>query len=290
MRINEAGTVRRAGNKIRLTYPGDIFHRFVKDFFDGRMKENFIIKYLKHQSFQPGVLGLFFNPLFFARNSLFRNIRKFSTRLNGKLLDFGCGRKPYENLFHVSEYTGVDLRDSGHDHRNSKADVYYNGRNLPFSDETFDALFCSEVLEHIFNPDEILPEINRVMKKGAPALITVPFCWNEHEMPFDYARYSSAGIRNLLERHGFDVVEIKKCGNFARVNVQLLSLYFFELFRKWGKPGYVLSMLFIIPVNILGTFLLIFLPVNKTMYFTNLIYAKKNEQQAVSVQDLTQAT
>jgi SAM-dependent methyltransferase len=236
--------------------------------------------YLKHQSFHPGFVSLFINPFYFIRRELFKNIRSYAGSLKGKLLDFGCGRKPYEKLFHVQEYVGIDIEQSGHDHRLSKVDVYFDGRTIPFPDATFDSLFCSEVLEHVFNPDDVLPEINRVLKNGARALITVPFCWNEHEVPFDFARYSSFGITHLLEKHGFRIVELKKSGNFARVNFQLWALYFFELFKKYKRTGYVLSLIFIVPINILGSVFLLLFPTNRSLYFNNIILAEKIKRAA----------
>jgi SAM-dependent methyltransferase len=239
------------------------------------MSEGKLFSYLKHQSFQPGFLSLFINPFFFIRRALYRNISHYAGRLSGKLLDFGCGRKPYEDLFAVTKYIGIDIEHSGHDHRLSKVDVYFDGQTIPFPDNEFDSLFCSEVLEHVFDPDEVLPEINRVLKKGATALITVPFCWNEHEVPFDYARYSSFGITHLLEKHGFRILELKKSGTFARVNFQLWALYFFELFKKWGRTGYLFSLVFIVPINLLGSIFLLLLPSNQTLYFNNIIVAEK---------------
>lgn len=237
--------------------------------------DNQIIKYLKKQSFQPGLLSVFLNPFFFIRRSLFIAIKNEAPGLKGRLLDFGCGRKPYRDLFNVDEYIGVDMSSTGHDHSNSMADVYYDGRSLPFGNDSFDSVFSSEVLEHVFNPDEILPEINRVLKPGGKILLTVPFCWNEHEVPYDYARYSSFGISHLLQEHGFKIIHAKKTGNFARVNFQLWALYFFELFKGSKRTGYILSMLFIIPINIVGMVLLPLLPNNRSMYFNNVIIAEK---------------
>lgn len=234
-----------------------------------------VIAYLQRQSFQPVIFSILINPFYFIRQGLYKGIKAYASRLHGNLLDFGCGRKPFENLFNVTKYVGVDLESTGHDHRNSKIDVFYDGRHIPFPDETFDSLFCSEVLEHVFNPDEILPEIHRVLKKGAVALITVPFCWNEHEVPYDYARYSSFGITHLLEKNGFKVLGLKKTGNFARVITQLVALYFFELFSRWGKAGYIVSLLFIAPINIIATLLLPLFPVSKSLYFNNIVLAEK---------------
>ncbi len=237
--------------------------------------DNQFVQYLQQQSFQPGFFSLFINPFFFIRQSLYKGIKQFAPSLKGKLIDFGCGRKPFENLFSVSQYVGVDIEQTGHDHRHSKIDVYYDGRHIPFPDATFDSLFCSEVLEHVFNPDDILPEIHRVLKQDALALITVPFVWNEHEVPYDYARYSSFGITHLLEKNGFKVIELKKSGNFARVVAQLRALYCFELFRKWGKAGYLISLLFIAPINIFGSIFIPLLPVNRSLYFNNIVLAQK---------------
>lgn len=231
--------------------------------------------FLRRQSFQPGILGVFFNPFFFIRRNLYKNIRRSAPLLKGRLLDFGCGRKPYENLFTVSEYVGLDMETTGHDHRNSKVDVYYDGKHIPFPDETFDSLFCGEVLEHVFDPELVLPEIRRVLKPEAMALLTVPFCWNEHEAPFDYGRYSTFGIRHLLEKQGFKVLEVRRSGNFVQVNFQLWALYFYELFSRLGTPGKVLAMLFIVPINILGSILRLVLPGNNTLYFNSIITAKR---------------
>ena len=231
--------------------------------------------FLRRQSFQPGILGVFFNPFFFIRRNLYTNIRRSAPLLKGRLLDFGCGRKPYENLFTVSEYVGLDMETTGHDHRNSKVDVYYDGKHIPFPDETFDSLFCGEVLEHVFDPELVLPEIRRVLKPEATALLTVPFCWNEHEVPFDYGRYSTFGIRHLLEKQGFKVLEVRRSGNFVQVNFQLWALYFYEMFSRLGKPGKILAMLFIVPINILGSILRLVLPRNNTLYFNSIITAKR---------------
>lgn len=234
-----------------------------------------LIAYLHKQSFQPSLLSLFINPFYLIRNSLASNIKAFAPLLKGKLLDFGCGRKPYENLFNVDEYIGLDIEVSGHNHQNSKVDVFYDGKVIPFANETFDSLFCSEVLEHVFEPNDILAEINRVLKKDALAIITVPFCWNEHEVPYDYARYSSFGISYLLEKNNFEIVQIRKSGSFARVVGQLVVLYVFEIFRKYKRVGFLMSLLFIAPFNLVACILLPLFPKNTTLFFNSIVLAKK---------------
>lgn len=235
-----------------------------------------ITDYIRKQSFAPGIAGLFLNPFFFIRRSLFSHIKAMAPRLSGRLLDFGCGRKPYEDLFSVKEYIGIDMEQTGHEHTYSKVDVYYDGKHIPFADESFDSVFCSEVFEHVFNLDEVIEEIKRVLKKNGNILITVPFCWNEHEVPYDFGRYTSFGIKHLLEKHGFEITALHKCGNFARVIFQLWSLYFYSIITVKNKLlAFILRMIFIIPINIIGVILLPLFPRNKTMYFNNVVLAKK---------------
>jgi SAM-dependent methyltransferase len=243
--------------------------------------KNQIIQYLKKQSFQPGLAGVLLNPFFFIRRALFLHIKALAVKQSGKLLDFGCGRKPYRNLFpNVAEYIGVDIeQQTGHDHTNSQVDVFYDGKTIPFEKNVFDSIFCSEVLEHVFNIDDIIPELNRVLKKDGQLLLTVPFCWNEHEVPYDFGRYTSFGIKHLLEKHGFSVIENRKSGRFSQVICQLNSLYVYEVLKKWVKPKvlhYLLSMLLIVPVNILGSIICFVLPRNQSLYFNNVVLAKKN--------------
>jgi SAM-dependent methyltransferase len=234
------------------------------------------LSYIQKKSFQPGFGGVFLNPFYFIRSELYRSIKNAAPFLSGKMMDFGCGRKPYENFFEVTEYIGVDIEQSGHSHINSQIDVYYDGNTIPFPENTFDSVFCSEVLEHVFNPDKVLKELLRVMKPGAKMLLTAPFCWNEHEMPYDYARYSSVGLKHLLEKNGFKVLELKKTGSFARVCVQLINLYFYELGKRGGLGGVFAAMLLIVPVNLIGIFMLPLVPRNQSLYFNNIVLASKN--------------
>jgi SAM-dependent methyltransferase len=231
--------------------------------------------YLRHQSFQPGILSFLINPFFLIRYPLFKSIQHFAPQMKGKLMDFGCGSKPYFNLFNVESYTGVDIEKSGHNHLHSKVDVYYSGTSLPFENEKFDSIFSSEVLEHLFQPDELLSEINRVLKPGGKLLLTAPFGWNEHEMPYDYARYSSTGIRHLLQKNGFEILESQKTGNFVRVLFQHWIIYLFETGNKGGKAGVAAMMILILPLNVLAVLLAPIFPVNKSMYFNNIVLAQK---------------
>ena len=234
-----------------------------------------IENYIRKLNFQPSIIGILVNPFYLIRLHLYKKIKYLSKHITGNLIDFGCGRKPYENLFNVDTYVGVDIEVSGHSHKLSKIDVYYDGKTIPFPDNTFESMICFEVLEHIFNPAEIVPELNRVLKPNGKILLSVPFCWNEHEIPFDYARYSSFGIKHLLEQHGFNVIEIHKTGNFNLVLFQLRILSIYEFLKPLGKLGYAITLFFSIPLTLLGILVGLFSSKNPSMYFNTIVLAEK---------------
>lgn len=228
------------------------------------------------QSFQPGILAIFTNPFFFLRRGLYRHIKIQAKKLDGILLDFGCGRKPYKNLFQVDQYIGVDIEQSGHSHEISQIDVYYDGKTIPFTDGYFDSVLCSEVFEHVFEINDILLEINRVMKKNGKILITVPFVWNDHEVPYDFGRYSTYGIKYLLEKHGFRVISIDKSTNFFETICQLWVLYIYHLFKtKSAIWNSIFTLLFISPFTILGIILSAVFPKRNDLYHNSIVLAEK---------------
>src|SRR5690349_19920443 len=120
--------------------------------------------YLYKQNFNPGLLGVFTNPYYFARRGLFLGVKKYASQINGEVLDVGCGKKPYRKLFSTDTYIGIDIENPGHDHADENIDVYYDGKTFPFPESRFDAVISSEVFEHVFNPEDFLLEVNRVLK------------------------------------------------------------------------------------------------------------------------------
>jgi SAM-dependent methyltransferase len=228
--------------------------------------------------FQPNSWHIFINPLYIIRRNLFLSINNSAKYLYGRMMDFGCGCKPYENLFEVKEYIGVDIKVSGHNHMNSKVDIYYDGTTLPFNDEYFDSVFSSEVFEHIANINEILKEINRVMKPGGKLLATTPFVWPEHEVPYDNYRYTSFGMKHLLESNGFNVLSIAKVGGTIDVLTQLLTFSILNRLLSLPRPlGIFIGAFVIPPINIFGVLMSKLFNKGDTLYLNLVVIAEKNK-------------
>lgn len=235
-----------------------------------------MVNYLMKQSFEPGLLGIFVNPFYFIRKGLFKGIVRNRSYLHGDMLDFGCGRKPYKRLINVNKYVGVDLEISGHSHENSQIDVFYDGSAIPFANESFDSFLCSEVFEHLFNLEKIIEELHRVLKVGGTGLITVPFVWPEHEIPYDYGRYTSFGMKSLLERKGFKIVSMEKTGHFIECLFQLLAFYINRIYNsKFAPLNLFFNILLISPINVLGLIISNILPRRRELFFNLVIVVKK---------------
>jgi SAM-dependent methyltransferase len=225
--------------------------------------------------FSPSLL----HPFYFIRKGLIKNIQKYAPFLKGKLMDFGCGSKPYRTYFSVEEYIGVDFFNEGHPHDNEQIDVFYDGKKLPFNSGHFDSILCSEVFEHIFNLEEVLGELNRVLRMDGRILITCPFVWNEHETPFDFARYTQFALKDILGKNGFEIIEFTKSGNFITTLFQLRVLYFSIILQeKWRKvfiSRWAYKFFFVLLPNLAGVVINKLLPENKSLYLNNIILAKK---------------
>jgi len=230
---------------------------------------------MRKEFFFPGWLGIFANPFYFARRGLADAMMRHSKSLSGVLLDVGCGTKPYQSLFDVHEYVGLDI-DSENSRKRGIADYFYDGSFFPFPDEKFNAVLCNQVLEHVFNPDQFLGEINRVMRPSARMVLTVPFVWDEHEQPYDYARYSSFGLKALLERNGFRVLKHEKLGADISTLFQLTNAYLYKISERWNKYlrlGFTLSVMGL--VNLLGLIARFIFPKNPDLFLDHVVLVEK---------------
>jgi SAM-dependent methyltransferase len=232
---------------------------------------------LCREAFITSPLAIAINPVYIVRSGLYRNILSVAQKIKGNVLDFGCGSKPYETLFtNADSYTGVDVVISGHDHKNSKVDFYYDGKTLPFPDNHFDAVVSFEVFEHIFNTDEVISEIRRVLKPGGQLLITIPFALYEHEMPFDFARFTSYGIKHIFEKNKFEVSEIRKTTTFFMAVCQLFISYLTQgVLPKNIAMSRLFQLLLIFPLNLISICLNAVLPKRYELFCNSVILGVK---------------
>ena len=89
-------------------------------------------------------------------------------------------------------YTDIDI--------NSDVDIFCDGHDLPFVDESFDAVITTAVLEHVLYPERVASEIQRVLKPHAFLYSELPFLQHVHEGAYDFTRYTMSGHTRLFNR------------------------------------------------------------------------------------------
>lgn len=143
----------------------------------------------------------------------------------GRLLDVGCGNKPFLHIFKdkIEKHIGIDLPSTRH--ANNEIDVYASGDNIPFENSSFDTVLTTSVLEHVKKPQKMFDEMFRVMKKDSYLILTTPCQYGLHEQPYDFFRYTKYSLKMMAEKSGFRIVYIKPIGGALVIISQLLTKY-----------------------------------------------------------------
>jgi len=184
-------------------------------------------------SFGASPINIFGHPYFLARSDLrlifSELIQSFPPRV---ILDVGCGSTPYRPLFPPSSiYHGLEI-DQQRNHGNPNVTFWYDGNAFPVPDYSYDAILCSQVLEHSFKPELLLAEAYRVLESRGRLLLSVPFFWPEHEQPFDSQRFTSFGLIDRLQSAGFTDITVHKTNPGLACLIQLAIEWLESIGRK----------------------------------------------------------
>ena len=118
--------------------------------------------------------------------------------------------------------------------------------------------------------------MNRVLKSNGKILLTTPFVFPEHEMPYDFRRLTVNGLKQVLNETGFEVIKVQKYGSFFKVINQLIIMYLHGLlFTKNKYINLIINSIFIFPITFLSLILSPFILKNHTLYFGIVVLARK---------------
>jgi SAM-dependent methyltransferase len=148
----------------------------------------------------------------------------------GRVLDAGAGRGAYRELLSgfAENYVGMDLAST------QATNVLGDAQRLPFADESFDTVFCSQVLEHVPEPLLALSEFRRVLKVGGHLVLSAPHMSWLHNEPHDYYRYTPHGLRFLLTAAGLRDEKIVPAGGLLSLLGHIVSMLMVNL--TFGLP------------------------------------------------------
>lgn len=167
--------------------------------------------------------------------SVYLHLRPWLAGRRATLLEVGCGAQPYRHLVpDACRYTGLDWAGSetNFDYRLPDT-VYYDGGRFPFEDSSFDDLFHTEVLEHVYQAGLFLAECRRVLKPSGSMFFTVPFQARYHYKPHDYFRYTPAALEIMLEEAGFRQIEIRPRGS----DITVAAYKNMSVLYRWMQSG-----------------------------------------------------
>ncbi len=139
-----------------------------------------------------------------------------------RVLDVGCGQKPYYPFFEgiASEYVGVDVVE------NPVAELLGPVESLPVADASFDLVLCTQVLEHCDVPAQAVRELCRVTAPGGRVLASTHGVQVYHPSPHDYWRWTHEGLRRLFEENGrWQEISVEPRGGSAACLSMLLGTY-----------------------------------------------------------------
>jgi SAM-dependent methyltransferase len=173
-----------------------------------------------------------------------KGIRKMQEKVSGVLLDVGCGKQPYRNEFRqITKYIGLDRVN---------AEIVHDLTIFPYplKEGTADWILCTQVIDDLPDQDTFVKELHRLLAGNGGIILSVSFVWELHDLPQDYGRPSGEQLRLLLERNGFEIVELQPVGNSWTTLGQVININLLNIMSKrswWFKlisPVLLLNSLF----------------------------------------------
>jgi SAM-dependent methyltransferase len=139
-----------------------------------------------------------------------------------RVLDAGAGEGAYRAHFAEACYEAADFQQV--DKPYGRLDYICDLDCIPVEDERYELVLCTQVLEHLPEPADVLTELHRVLRPSGTLWLTAPLYFPEHEQPYDFYRYTSFGLEHRLSRAGFEIDSLDWLeGYFGTLSFQLAS-------------------------------------------------------------------
>jgi len=125
------------------------------------------------------------------------------------VLDASAGEKPYADIFTRHKYESCDIPQGFY---TQKHDFVCSLDDIPKSDNYYDAVLLTQVLEHVPDPERVLKEIHRILKPNGKLLLSVPLNGPLHGEPWHFFQFTHYGLNELAKKTGYKINEIEKVG------------------------------------------------------------------------------
>lgn len=158
-------------------------------------------------------------------------LKKELKAISGSILDVGAGLSPWRDLLPKDcPYQALDIEPL------TPETKVFDGRTFPYSDHSFSAILCTEVIEHTPDPKAFIDEIARVLKPGGQLVLTVPFSARRHLLPMDFRRWTKEGLIELFKKDFKDIKIQERGTDLSVIANKLIVLEFKYLRQPWNWP------------------------------------------------------
>ncbi len=201
---------------------------------------------MKHtERWKPSKFVLYKGKLYASRNraevslgSRFRSDRtaEYYQRVltqytSGSLLDLGCGKVPLYEVYRQNIYDSICADWANSLHTTIHLDLVLDLNSpLPYSPSSFDTVLMTDVLEHVYRPQQLISEVTRILRPNGKIIIGVPFLHWLHETPHDHFRYTRYSLERMCIENGLELVTITETGGFPEVIVDLCA----KVLQRWS--------------------------------------------------------
>ena len=194
------------------------------------------------------------HPQWFALKQLDRDLARTCDQLSGIVLDVGCAEcSPKKCLPPAATYVGLDYFSTATGWYGTPPDVYADAQALPIADNSIDHGLLLDVIEHLPDPDRALAELHRVLKPGGTLTLQVPFLYPLHDEPLDFHRWTSHGLRQAADRHGYEVSEELVIGHPLETAALNTNIALSRTMLNWIEGWNPLLLLFpLLPLAVLA--------------------------------------
>jgi 2-polyprenyl-3-methyl-5-hydroxy-6-metoxy-1,4-benzoquinol methylase len=178
--------------------------------------------------------------LYFLMKDIKDALDKYATK---NLLDLGCGNKPYKEWY--APLTGSSIGCDAVQSSENVVDDICLASNLPYESGSFETVFSTQVLEHVFEQQQMINEAARVLKPGGHLILSVPFTWELHEEPYDFFRVTKHGLKEMFEKSGFEIDYIKANGGKWATMFQMMINTVYSTFKYKTIKAKILKIIFL---------------------------------------------
>lgn len=174
-----------------------------------------------------------------------------------RVLDAGAGACRYKKYFAHARYESADFEDVFDKSAKDTHDFVCDLSAIPKEDGSYDAILCTQVLEHVNNPQQVIHEFFRILKPGGKLFLTAPQGWGLHGEPYHFFNFTKYGLEYLFRQSGFEVGFIRARGGIfwylAKI-IKILPAYLLDQYCDESRKSLGCKVLRAILFPVIFTF------------------------------------